>query len=166
MTKWPATHRRTFTMSTFARQHTAVTVAPSVSTLRRDPEALFPRAAGRNTLQVLVDALLREVQRVGDGDHGLEGDEAAVGEGGRGAAGPGEAHRRRRRPSRPAQDQRGRAGGCGCRDRGSAAAAVRPGPDRRDPRGLAAATATERSTTSARSGISARGSPAVPSRCI
>ena len=34
--------------------------------LGRDPEALFPRAAGRNALQVLVDALVRQVQRIGD----------------------------------------------------------------------------------------------------
>src|SRR6185436_2436377 len=47
--------------------------------LRRDPEALFPGAAGGDTLELLIDTLLREVQRVGDGHHRLEGDEALRG---------------------------------------------------------------------------------------
>src|SRR5579863_10025448 len=40
--------------------------------LRGDPETLFPGSANRNRLEFLVDALLRQVQRVCDAGHRLE----------------------------------------------------------------------------------------------
>src|ERR1017187_9474759 len=42
---------------------------------RLDPEALLPRLPGRDVLQLLINALLREVHRVGDTGHRLEADE-------------------------------------------------------------------------------------------
>src|SRR5205085_7734450 len=47
--------------------------------LRRDPEALLPRAARRNALELLVHAFLREVQGVGNRGHRLEGNETPGG---------------------------------------------------------------------------------------
>ena len=57
-----------------------------------EPEARFPLPAGRNALQLLVESLVREVHRIGDADHRLDGDEAAIGDGFLGAC---QRHRRR-----------------------------------------------------------------------
>src|SRR5262245_2967241 len=43
---------------------------------RGNPETLAPRSARRDRLQVFVDALLREIERVGDGCHRFEANEA------------------------------------------------------------------------------------------
>src|SRR6266852_4828631 len=46
---------------------------------RLDPEAFLPRAAWWNRLQLLVDAFLGEIQRVGDPRHGLETNVVRIG---------------------------------------------------------------------------------------
>src|SRR3954471_12994656 len=72
----PQSKRWTCSLPSFRNKHIRAFVLSLDSVaLGRDPEALFPRTAGRERLQLLVDAFLREVQRVGDRDHRLECDE-------------------------------------------------------------------------------------------
>ena len=63
------------------RGHDKIARLLALVTLRGDPEALFPRPAGRDALKLFVHTFLCKVQRVGDRHHGFEGDDSvSVGE--------------------------------------------------------------------------------------
>src|SRR5260370_30692911 len=47
----------------------------TLETAGTNPEALLPFRGRRDGLQVLIDSVMREVEGVGDGRHGLEADE-------------------------------------------------------------------------------------------